>query len=87
LERLVISGSLSITAVVPDGRFLLRARSNSVKTIIDPTTATEAVTEIRNTATINPLMIAIRLGSATNAGFVHSKAGLTDFRIGSDSQN
>jgi hypothetical protein len=41
-------------------RFLLRTRSNSAKTIIDPTTATEAAIRIRNTATIDPLKIAIR---------------------------
>ena len=48
------------SVVTPDERFLLRTRSNSAKTIIDPTTATEAATRIRKTSTINPLKIAIR---------------------------
>src|SRR5262245_5116685 len=71
LERLAISESLSITSVVADGRFLPRIKSNVAKTIIDPTTATDAATRIRNTATINPLIIAIRV----TRGVVHSPKG------------
>src|SRR5262249_31577925 len=55
------------------GSVVPRTKSNVAKTIIDPTTATDAATRIRNTATINPLIIAIRLGFTR--GVVHSPKG------------
>src|SRR5262245_27221339 len=53
------------------GSVVPRTKSNVAKTIIDPTTATDAATRIRNTATINPLIIAIRV----TRGVVHSPKG------------
>ena len=51
MVRLVISESLSFTPVVAVGRLLLKAKTNRAKTL------TEAATRIRNTTTINSLVI------------------------------
>ena len=70
----------SITSVVTE-RFLLTIRSNSAKTIIAPTTATEAATSTKNTATINPLKIAIRVSLLERAA-LHYPSKLSRLLVG-----